>query len=155
MANVGLALATRQGKSLLSRKIDVPRVPVALTRPRISAEYTGLFFSVASLSQVQKLEVRKVGVWYIRLAVYHYDGSVEILGQWDYDQASDILEIYTQGDGVLVSINFRFVGPTLASSFDQIYVETGLEPRRTGQCGQTRTFFADQVSYCIKRLSSS
>jgi hypothetical protein len=124
-------------------------VPVAPTRPRIGAEYTGLFFSVASLSQVQRLQVRRVGAWYRGLAVYHYDGSVEILGQWDYDQTSDILEIYTRDEGVLVSINFRSVGPTLASSFDQIYVETGPEPRGTGQCGQTRTFFVDQVSYCI------
>lgn len=145
-----IRLATRRGKLIRPGKANAPRVPVALTRPRIGAEYTGLFFSVASLSQVQNLQVRRVGASCRGLAVYHYNGSVEILGQWDYDETSDIFEIYTRAEGALLCINFHSAGPTLASSFDEISVQAGpakaLESR---QCGQTRTFFVDQVNYLI------
>lgn len=152
IANIGLA--TRRGKLIRSGKADVPRVPIALTRPRIGAEYTGLFFSVASLSQVERLQVRRVGAQCRGLAVHHYDGSVEILGQWDYDQTSDILEIYTPADGALVCINFHSTGPALASSFDEISVEAGLaEPLETRQCEQTRTFFTHQgIAWWFSRL---
>ncbi|KAH9216127.1 hypothetical protein DL95DRAFT_460419 [Leptodontidium sp. 2 PMI_412] len=152
IANIGLA--TRRGKMIRPGKANVPRVPVALTRPRIGAEYTGLFFSVASLSQVQNLQVRRVGASCRGLAVYHYNGSVEILGQWDYYETSDIFEIYTRAEGALLCINFYSAGLTLASSFDEISVQAGpAEPLESRQCGQTRTFFVDQgIAWWFSRL---
>lgn len=51
------------------------------------------------------------------MMISHTDGSVGVLGQWDYSQCSSICEIYNRRNGVLTSLGFHMLGKSPNASY--------------------------------------
>jgi hypothetical protein len=66
------------------------------------------FISVASLNNIAKIHVRRRGDRCMGLWIEHSDGMVEILGQWDPSESSQISEIYRKSQGPLQRLSFHF-----------------------------------------------
>jgi hypothetical protein len=147
IANIGITQDINPGHSFAKQKL--PRIPVAWRRPRMLAnEVTGLYLSVGTLSLVQSLRVRRVGLRFMGVSISHYDGSIDVLGQWDDCQSLPISEIYNSSDGVLTSITFRFCGESRASYVDGIFV--GVNNVDTVQDLDIGTF----KTFSLKKLNS-
>jgi hypothetical protein len=114
----------------------------------LANEVTGLYLSVGTLSLVQSLRVRRVGLRFMGVSISHYDGSIDVLGQWDDCQSLPISEIYNSSDGVLTSITFRFCGESRASYVDGIFV--GVNNVDTVQDLDIGTF----KTFSLKKLNS-
>lgn len=102
---------------------ELPRIPMLSYIPPIRGTIaTSGYLSIGNLSHIQRLRVRRVGPRLTGMLIYHDNGSIDVLGQWDYSQ-STISEIYNNHEGNITSIAFRFFGDADASYIEGISVK--------------------------------
>ncbi len=94
----------------------MPKVMVTKMDCPFSRQNTLSYLTTGTLSGVKRLQTRKVGVRCTGLCIYHEDGLIEALGQWDPSDGNPISNIYDHSDGPLVTIGFRYSWDDLLSS---------------------------------------
>lgn len=114
---------------------------------------TGGYISIGNLHRIQSLRVRRVGPRFTGMSIYHDDGSVDVLGQWDFSQSSTISEIYSWSNGVLTSIAFSFSGEVDTSYVDRVLVGVNhMDPLENMHSSQELIVFStselNPVRYC-------
>lgn len=147
--SIGITTDTNSGNTPAA---DIPSIPITGETPMMDGTIvTGPFVSKATLTHVERLEVRKVGNRCTGLCIYRTDGVPEILGQWDPSQRSLISEIYNTGRGIPTSLSFRFSGSKYSFYVDDIAVGVdGGELHELSHVGHYKTFHVsqlDQVCY--------
>lgn len=95
-----------------------------MIRPTFYHWGTDAHFTVGSFRNVRKLQTRRTGPRLTGMSISHYDGSVDILGQWDYSRDSSISEIYDESDGNFTSITFIYCGSMRQSYVTGIFINT-------------------------------
>ncbi len=85
------------------------------------------FRSVASLSRIARVRVRRVGPRCVGICLHHHDGSLDVLGQWDPSDVSSIGDIYnSNAGGDLTAMTFHMSGPGKESFVEDISI--GVHP---------------------------
>ncbi len=114
----------------------IPRIQVPRSVLKLSGVMAdGHFLSVASLRDVSRLEVCRVESRCIGIGIYHHDGSVEVLGQWEPLYRSDVIYPRTKHCDVFESLTFY----SNTSVIDEITVND------RSLTAQSRTFTIGQV----------
>jgi len=72
--------------------------------------FHGSCLSAAWLTNVRKLQVRRVRGRCTGLCIHYEDGTLESLGRWDPSDVGAIGDIYHSSDGPLTSLCFCFSG---------------------------------------------
>lgn len=69
------------------------------------------FLNKARFIDVQLLRLQQIGDRCIGIRIDHYDGTVEVLGQWDPADTETISLLYNSRDGPLSALLFEFSAP--------------------------------------------
>jgi hypothetical protein len=121
--NIGITQDIKLAHSTTTQ--ELPRIPMLWYIPPIRRTIvTDGYLSIGNLSHTQRLRVCRVGPRLTGMLIHHTDGSIDVLGQWNYPQGT-ISEIYNNSDGILTSIAFGFSGEVDASYVDGIFVKIG------------------------------
>ncbi len=124
---------------------NIPKLWVPRNVPALHGTISiGLFFSAAKLSNVWRLDVRKMERRCIGMCLYYSDDTVEVLGQWDPSQSSEA--IYVKDTKVLESLTFHLSGPILSSFVENITINDGPSTLKS-RSNHRQTFLKNQV--CI------
>jgi hypothetical protein len=78
-----------------------------------------VFFTMASLFNVEKLQIRRTGLRCTGLCICHKDGLIETLGQWNPSE-SDLISIIYDGSEPLDALTFRYDKETVESGWSHI-----------------------------------
>lgn len=93
------------------KPLTVPRPPLAIVPlDNIPDTLHNSHLSIAWLTNVRKLQLRKVRGRCTGLCIQHEDGTAESLGRWDPSDTNAIVDIYHSSDGPLTSLCFYFSG---------------------------------------------
>ena len=142
ITNFGISRKLNHERSLLVS--NPPRIAVAHHRPRMGEdEITGVYFSKGHINHVIELRVQRVGPRVKGMSIYHDDGSIDVLGQWDHIQSSSI---YDRSRGILTSIAFHISGSSRASSVSDIFVGVDhTEPLENLYIGDFKVFSIEKM----------
>ncbi|KAI9733481.1 MAG: hypothetical protein M1818_007229 [Claussenomyces sp. TS43310] len=121
ITNIGITQDTKLGYDCGAD--DLPKIPMLGCIPPIKGcVITSGYLSIGTLCHTQRLRVRKIWPRFTGTTIQHDDGSIEVLGQWDYPEGLSISEIYSRSNGVLMSTAFRLIGEVDALYVDRIHV---------------------------------
>jgi len=85
-------------------------------------EVTGLYLSIGIFSDTCCIRGRTIGPRLTGISIFHDNGSIDVLGQWDETEDSSISDIYTNNSGVLTSVTFLIIGESRASYISRLFV---------------------------------
>ncbi len=127
-----------------TNRAKIPRILAPRTTPVLQGTIsTGLFLSVAKLSNIWRLKLRKVGCRCVGMCIHYSDDTIEVLGQWNPLQPSEI--IYVKDDGVLESLTVYLSGLISCSFVENITINEGQPPIESAPT-RRQTFFKNQAS---------
>ncbi len=128
LRSIGASISASLGQP----KIPILRVMAMETVPPFSYQNTLSYLTTGTLSSIQRLQTRKVGTRCTGLCVYHDDGFIEALGQWDPSDGNTISDIYDRSDGPLAALTFCYAGDDpLSSCISESLVGERLETNQT------------------------
>ncbi len=119
-----------------SIKFSLPKTstfPRLWNFPAIGGPNTGIFVSIASLRDINHIEVCKVGARCTGMLIHHKDESVDVLGQWYTAQGSSEHEvIYNHEQGNIHTICFAVSELAVKSFVTRIWVLTKMSKAPKG-----------------------
>jgi hypothetical protein len=110
---LGLTKENIDSEPAALQALCLPRIPRAGQEVPLSILHAdeACFVSMASFKDVIKVDVLKRNERCLGLRILHNDEMVEILGQWDPSDNSQISEMYSSSQGLLQSVYFFFHKP--------------------------------------------
>ena len=107
LQSIGVSVRPAAGPLVGSAPTEKPLVSDERTDDFIS-ECPSTYLTRATLANVAKLQVRKVGRRCDGLCIHHGNGLVEVLGKWDPSDGNAIIDIYERSEGPLTTLTFVY-----------------------------------------------